>query len=1177
MSSQLVDALGGAETQAVLLGQLSQLAVDAAQLLKAVVSVVAGAPTAGAARAPGGCADGAEGASEDGALTAACSTAVAAAARLALGPGGAACSHHLSEQPDADLRWLTAQQRVVEAVRGLASWGRSDGAGACTLPPLMPLWLSLRGPSGLRSRSDAVRRAAVRLLVDLLLLQHQLAQHRAPADRTSATAPADVGMWAVVQELAGNVAPWDAHADVRAAALHGADALLAAACVDGTGGARPRSIGGAVGERVAAKEWRRVVEGVLTAAAKAAPEPRSASATATADSPASCPEVWQAALEFARHHCRQLGWRGAVRHLASQLVRAAACEDDPEGPLAAYGIADVARAVAGAAALEAALGGSIGLLPDGTAEGACGDGEGASAPANEDTAAASGAAGAAGTPAGATVGRREVAQRLLAVAAACITDAVGRYGPGCGRGAAAVGAAADAEGSQQRWYSMLLPGTCSGQDQMAALAPGPEPCTSGGEAEAAAEAEAAVEAVAVTRSMRSMCEAVARTLSAGDALSVLEALASKAESAPLAPRLPSSSSPAAAAAALVPSRASVLLVAAAVAAGASGRIRAAGGADLSVEALAAAVRLSRLMRRLGALLQDPDQHLFAEAGGAPVAPTGSNAALARQSELAVAAGLAALAALLQALPSPLVYSVAASSGAGDPEEGARGPADASAGGAAVAALDPQPWQSTTRRREESGAAGRNNAPFGSGHRKPQVFIEEVSEEPASPTPAAAPAPHHQALEAWREQQAPLVSDLLLLIATYAPCAPGGAAAGSSNAPDPGLPPPPTEVDTPWAAPAGPAAAAASLLFVLLSRSTRVLPSPTRALRATSPAGGMGAGGAAGGLGGGSLGLLPAEAVLQQELLLGCGAALMRDVIRPVVVQKHVQALEEGPIKPYSGPDTFTRALATRRLAWMLLRCRHPFSSEALRLALPLLLAASDDPSPGVAAYGVAALHAVAVECLAADLQWQRDLLLDAARRLVTGCSEQLWPLACPAAVALTHRIEGKDPRAPGYHALACTLLTEAERGAHVAARRLSFMPPAACLVTCMGLTACRYLSRLMPLLLEWLHAHDDATRAQALALLGAVLRATWPRVPAHAATLWRHLLLVQVWAEGEPGVVGAGEADAAGREEVRRRAEEVCALLLACAQKEVMGFAPGPGRLAPAVEKLHERLVAGRA
>lgn len=230
-------------------------------------------------------------------------------------------------------------------------------------------------------------------------------------------------------------------------------------------------------------------------------------------------QVWEAALDFARHHCHQPWWRAAVRLLAAQLLRAAAGEDDPEGPLAAYGIADVARAVAGAAALEAALGSSIGLLPDD-------DGGRGGTPAREVTAAGSEAAGTAGTPAEMPVGRLEVAQRLLTAAAACMTDAIGRYGPGCRRGAADAPVAADTPGTlgdadetlQQRWYSVLLPGTYSSQFQ------GPTACAADGKsvaAEVEVEAEAQ-EALAVTRSVRSICVAVGRMLGAGDVLSVLE-------------------------------------------------------------------------------------------------------------------------------------------------------------------------------------------------------------------------------------------------------------------------------------------------------------------------------------------------------------------------------------------------------------------------------------------------------------------------------------------------------------------------------------------------------------------------------------------------------------------------------------------------------------------------------
>jgi hypothetical protein len=119
--------------------------------------------------------------------------------------------------------------------------------------------------------------------------------------------------------------------------------------------------------------------------------------------------------------------------------------------------------------------------------------------------------------------------------------------------------------------------------------------------------------------------------------------------------------------------------------------------------------------------------------------------------------------------------------------------------------------------------------------------------------------------------------------------------------------------------------------------------------------------------------------------------------------------------PAAGP--FARALAARRLAWLLLRSRHPYAGATLQVrppsaqplaahahfgstalqealtplrpslrtsscpdcprcappsapqeALPVLLAAADDPSPAVAQHGLAGLHAGAVEAVAAGVR-----------------------------------------------------------------------------------------------------------------------------------------------------------------------------------------------------------------
>lgn len=57
----------------------------------------------------------------------------------------------------------------------------------------------------------------------------------------------------------------------------------------------------------------------------------------------------------------------------------------------------------------------------------------------------------------------------------------------------------------------------------------------------------------------------------------------------------------------------------------------------------------------------------------------------------------------------------------------------------------------------------------------------------------------------------------------------------------------------------------------------------------------------------------------------------------------------------------------------------------------------------------------------------------------------------------------------------------------------------------MGLASVRSFSRLLPLLLDWVHAPDVDTRLAALPVLHAVLKHTWPRLPAHASIIWQHV------------------------------------------------------------------------
>ena len=57
----------------------------------------------------------------------------------------------------------------------------------------------------------------------------------------------------------------------------------------------------------------------------------------------------------------------------------------------------------------------------------------------------------------------------------------------------------------------------------------------------------------------------------------------------------------------------------------------------------------------------------------------------------------------------------------------------------------------------------------------------------------------------------------------------------------------------------------------------------------------------------------------------------------------------------------------------------------------------------------------------------------------------------------------------------------------------------------MGLATVRAFSRLLPLLLEWVHAPDLDTRIAALRTLRSVLARAWPRLPAHASLIWQHI------------------------------------------------------------------------
>lgn len=156
-----------------------------------------------------------------------------------------------------------------------------------------------------------------------------------------------------------------------------------------------------------------------------------------------------------------------------------------------------------------------------------------------------------------------------------------------------------------------------------------------------------------------------------------------------------------------------------------------------------------------------------------------------------------------------------------------------------------------------------------------------------------------------------------------------------------------------------------------------------------------------------------------------------------------------------------------------------------------------------------------------------------------------------------------DPRSEAVHALFAELLTEAERAGHKPAQRLVFLACTARLVPRMRLYCVRHLARLMPLLLEWLLAYDAPSRAAALRCAELLLRAAWPRMGAHGALLWRHLLAAAARRDGgvwrpRGGDEDGGAEQAAAEEDERAAMEAVAALLVAiCGKAALLGAAPG--------------------
>eukprot|EP00201_Polytomella_parva_P000291 CAMPEP_0175084766 /NCGR_PEP_ID=MMETSP0052_2-20121109/28258_1 /TAXON_ID=51329 ORGANISM="Polytomella parva, Strain SAG 63-3" /NCGR_SAMPLE_ID=MMETSP0052_2 /ASSEMBLY_ACC=CAM_ASM_000194 /LENGTH=724 /DNA_ID=CAMNT_0016356639 /DNA_START=556 /DNA_END=2728 /DNA_ORIENTATION=- len=241
------------------------------------------------------------------------------------------------------------------------------------------------------------------------------------------------------------------------------------------------------------------------------------------------------------------------------------------------------------------------------------------------------------------------------------------------------------------------------------------------------------------------------------------------------------------------------------------------------------------------------------------------------------------------------------------------------------------------------------------------------------------------------------------------------------------------------------------------------------------------------------------------------------------------SLDEAPISVYEGPDAFIRSVAARRMCWLTLGLPHPLLGSLLFRAgiFPTLIASADDGAASVHVSGLRALRHMASEVPAAELIWQRNLLMDVVRRRIETGAGESWPEVVAFAVAMVEFLEGvKDPRAEGWHMLLSQLASSAEISGHNVPRRA----PILC-----GLHAAAVVIRMDPTLPRFDVSDLDAPVA------GGSCGVDLAESPGHADLMWTAIL---------PAYALCLMSDSKSGEE-KRLLEELASRIVGCCGGEI--------------------------
>lgn len=201
----------------------------------------------------------------------------------------------------------------------------------------------------------------------------------------------------------------------------------------------------------------------------------------------------------------------------------------------------------------------------------------------------------------------------------------------------------------------------------------------------------------------------------------------------------------------------------------------------------------------------------------------------------------------------------------------------------------------------------------------------------------------------------------------------------------------------------------------------------------------------------------------------------------------------------------TALVASVRLRWMIETAGYPCLGRVegiVSRVVPCVLRAIDHRSSSVRREGCAALAALVAATTRAELRWHADALVDAASSTLEGSTPEIFGAAAAAHARIVLAVCSDDFRDPLLATALGSMIEAAASRSHEPAVAAGWVLEAPKLIFASKLCVAAHLERLLPPLLGWLHARADATAIGACECLELTCKMAWPRMYAHAASLW---------------------------------------------------------------------------